>query len=86
MERTLSDLKDVDPLIHRNGSLVLIARLTDDLDGAEPLIVESIYHKLMRALPKLKKKSRVKGVLQKAIFNELVSGALEAAEKLGVFK
>jgi hypothetical protein len=86
LERTLSDLKGVDPLIHRNGSLVLIARLTHDLGGAESAVVESIYHDLMQAMPRLKKKFRVKDVFQKAIFNELVSGALEKAEKLGVFE
>lgn len=86
LERTLSDLKGVDPLIHRNGSLVLIARLTDDLDGAESAVVESIYHKLMRTLPQLKNKSRVKDVFQKKIFNELVSGAIELAKAKGVFE
>ena len=86
LERTLSDLKGVDPLIHRNGPLILIARLTDDLEGAKPAVVEAIYHKLMPLLTDLKKEFRVRDVFQKAIFNELVSGAIEAAEKLGVFE
>lgn len=86
LERTLSDLKGVDPLIHRNGPLILIARLTEDLDGAEPRVIETIYRELMRPLAALKNEFRVKDVFQKAIFGELVSGALEAAKNLGVFE
>ena len=86
LERTLSDLKGVAPLVHHNGPLILISRLTDNLGGARPAIVESIYHQLMPVLPRLKTDYRVKDVFQKTIFNELVSGAVEVARSLGVFE
>ena len=79
LERTLSDLRD-------NGPLILIARLSDNLGGAKPQVVESIYHKLRRVLPRLKSAYRVRDVFQKAIFKELFSGAVEEAKKLGVLE
>ncbi|MBI2928825.1 MAG: hypothetical protein HYY24_24445 [Verrucomicrobia bacterium] len=85
LERTLSDLRGVQPLIHRNGPLVLIARLTDNLSGARPLQVERIYRRLLSACPALKRAYRVPDVFQTTIFKELVSGAVEEVERAQLF-
>jgi hypothetical protein len=48
--------------------------------------VESIYRELIGVLPKLKRQLRARDVFGKTIFNELVSGATELAERMGVFE
>lgn len=84
LARRMSDVR-IEPLVHGNGPLKLMAVLTDNLGGANPAEVEGVYRELIRLLPALKRQLRVSDVFSKNIFNELVSGATELAERIGVF-
>ena len=84
LDRTLSDLKGVAPLIHRNGARVLIARLSDNLGAPKPAVVEEVYEALVGVLPRLKAEFRSPDVFQKSIFDELRSGATEIARVRGI--
>ena len=82
--KALSDLKGVEPVIHGNGPLRLIAGILDHLEGLPPREVEKIYRGLLEVLPALKMKYRTTNVFQRRIFQELVSGALELATRVGL--
>ena len=84
LARRLSDFR-IDPLIHGNGPLKLIAVLLDNLGGADPADVESIYRELTRVLPALKRRLRAADVFRKTVFDQLVSGATELAKDMGIF-
>lgn len=84
LARRLSDMR-IEPLVHGNGSLKLIAVLMDNLGGAKPREAESIYRKLIAVVPRLKRHYRAHDIFRKNIFDELVSGAIEEAERLKLF-
>ena len=79
---TPSDLRSLSPILHGNSPRKLISRLLDNLGGAKPADVERIYRKLVAVVPAIKADYRTDTIFQKAIFNELVSGAIENAEQM----
>ena len=84
LAKRLSDIW-LEPLIHGNGSLKLIAVVTDNLgDGPKLKEVEGIYRKLVVLLPRLKRDYRTTTIFTKSIFQELVSGAMELSEEIGI--
>lgn len=85
LARRLSDLR-IEPLVHGNGPLKLIAVLSDNLGSANPRDVETIYRRLVAVLPRLKRRLRLTGAYERTIFKELVSGAAELAEQLGFYR
>jgi hypothetical protein len=84
--RRLSDMRGVAPLAHGNRPVQLIALLMDNLGGATPRDVERIYRKLKDVVPVLKTNYHAPDIFRKTIFTELVSGAIEEAERLQLFK
>lgn len=84
LARRLSDVR-IEPLVHGNGPLQLIAALADNLGGPRPPEVEAVYRDLIHVLPALKRNLRTRSVFGKALFEELVSGATEKAVHYGLY-
>jgi len=83
LDKTLSDIKGRDPLIH-NGSLRGIVNCVLDALGSpsenpEPTDVYTISMNLWKVAVELKKKARQKSLFARNLFHQLVEAAVELA-------
>jgi hypothetical protein len=86
LQSRLSDMRGVAPIVHGNRPVQLIALLMDNLGGVNPRDVERIYRKLIAVVPTLKANYDAPDIFRKTIFTELVSGAIEEAERRRLFE
>ena len=86
LDKTLSDLKAIDPLIHGATAQGVISGVLSALgrpSGNPPVeIVIRIHRRLWKAVPPLKRTHGRPNIYSRTIFGELVAGAFLLAEKL----
>lgn len=82
--RTPSDLRGIAPLAHGKSPSKLMAGILDNLGGTTPVAATPIYRRLVSVLPRLKNAYQADTIFCKAIYRELVSGAVEEAQRLNL--
>jgi hypothetical protein len=83
--RVPSDLRGAAPIQHRNRPRLMISQQLDNLGGARPADADRIHRRLMKVAPTLKRTYRAPDLFRTAVFRELVSGAVEEAERMKLF-
>ena len=87
LDKTLSDLKGRDPLIHNGSAPRIITCILDvlrsDMAKADPDAVYRLYRILLRHAGTLKRRHRTQDIYTRSIFKQLVAAAVALATDAG---
>lgn len=88
LQKTLSDVNGIDPGIHnktvRGMISCILSTLGQPRGNPDPRQVERIHRQLWRTISFIKRTHRRSNVYSRAIFGELVEGAIRLASKEGL--
>lgn len=85
LQKTLSDLNGIDPGVHgktvRGMISCMLSNLGQPRGNPDPKRIEKIHRQLWKTVPFVKKAHRRSSIYSRAIFGELVEGAIRLARK-----